>query len=67
MAEVVDLSVAEARARIAATELSAAEYFAAWHRAALGDDLGAYLFHAKSPPPLQPIDGPLGGVPVAVK
>ena len=69
MSDVLDLTVAEAATRIAATELSAAEYFAAWHEAAGADDLGAYLVRVDHPGPLteQPIDGPLGGVPVAVK
>ncbi|HUB99012.1 MAG TPA: Asp-tRNA(Asn)/Glu-tRNA(Gln) amidotransferase subunit GatA [Solirubrobacterales bacterium] len=64
---VLELTVAEAAARIAATELSAAEYFSAWHEAALGDELNAYLFQVDHPAEHQTIDGPLGGIPVAVK
>jgi len=69
MDEVLDLTVAEAATRIAASELSAAEYFAAWHAAASGDELNAYLVQVEHPESLQeqPIDGPLGGIPVAVK
>jgi aspartyl-tRNA(Asn)/glutamyl-tRNA(Gln) amidotransferase subunit A len=67
MTELLDLTVAEAAARIAATELSAAEYFAAWHDAAAGDELNAYLYRVEHPAQHQPMDGPLGGIPVAVK
>ncbi len=67
MAGVLDLTVAEAATRIAATELSAAEYFSAWHEAASGDELGAYLVQVDHAEPHQAIDGPLGGIPVAVK
>jgi aspartyl-tRNA(Asn)/glutamyl-tRNA(Gln) amidotransferase subunit A len=67
MAGVLDLTVAEAAARIAATELSAAEYFAAWQEAAAGDELNAYLHRVERAPDHQAMSGPLGGVPVAVK
>jgi aspartyl-tRNA(Asn)/glutamyl-tRNA(Gln) amidotransferase subunit A len=69
MSDVLDLTVAEAATRIAATELSAAEYFSAWHEAASGDQLNAYLVQVDHPEPLQeqPVVGPLGGIPVAVK
>jgi aspartyl-tRNA(Asn)/glutamyl-tRNA(Gln) amidotransferase subunit A len=67
MKGVLDLTVAEAATRIAATELSAQEYFAAWHEAASGDELNAYLFQVDHAEPHQAIDGPLGGIPVAVK
>ncbi len=69
MSELLDLTVAEAATRIAATELSAAEYYAAWHEAAAGDELNAYLVQVEHPEPLteHAIDGPLGGIPVAVK
>jgi aspartyl-tRNA(Asn)/glutamyl-tRNA(Gln) amidotransferase subunit A len=67
MAELLELTVAEAAARIAATELSAEEYFSAWQEAAAGDDLNAYLFRVEHPVDHQAMDGPLGGIPVAVK
>jgi aspartyl-tRNA(Asn)/glutamyl-tRNA(Gln) amidotransferase subunit A len=67
MSELLELTVAEAAARIAATELSAAEYSSAWREAAAGDDLNAYLFRAEGPVDHQAMEGPLGGVPVAVK
>jgi aspartyl-tRNA(Asn)/glutamyl-tRNA(Gln) amidotransferase subunit A len=46
MAELTDLTVAEAAAKIAAGEVSAAEYGAAWRAAAAGDELNAYLWRA---------------------
>ncbi len=46
---------------------SAAEYFSAWHEAAAGDELNAYLVQVDHAEPHQAIDGPLGGIPVAVK
>jgi aspartyl-tRNA(Asn)/glutamyl-tRNA(Gln) amidotransferase subunit A len=68
MAGPLDLTVAEAAAAIAATELSAAEYFDAWREAAAGDELNAYLWTAPEPDgEHQHLEGPLGGVPVAVK
>ncbi len=44
MAELTGLSVAEAAAKIAAGEISAAEYGDAWRAAAAGDELNAYLW-----------------------
>jgi aspartyl-tRNA(Asn)/glutamyl-tRNA(Gln) amidotransferase subunit A len=44
MADLLDLTVAEAAAKIAAGEVSAAEYGAAWRAAAAGDELNAYLW-----------------------
>ena len=68
MADPLELTVAEAAAEIAATELSAAEYFAAWRRAAAGDELNAYLWTAPEPNgEHEHLEGSLGGVPIAVK
>jgi aspartyl-tRNA(Asn)/glutamyl-tRNA(Gln) amidotransferase subunit A len=68
MAGPLDLTVAEAAAEIAATELSAAEYFAAWRAAAAADDLNAYLWTAPEPDGEHPhLEGPLGGIPIAIK
>jgi len=64
-AELLDLSVAEASARIASRELAADEYFAAWRAAAAGDDLNAYLW--RSDDTGDGGEGPLAGIPVAVK
>jgi len=65
MGELLELSVAEAAARIGAGELSRAEYFEAWREAAAGDELNAYLWRAEDG--TVEADGPLAGVPVAVK
>jgi len=65
MAELLELSVAEAARRIAAGELSREEYFEAWRGAAEGDELNAYLWRAEDGTAVG--DGPLGGIPVAVK
>ena len=68
MADALSLTVAEAAAEIAATELSAADYFEAWRRAAAADGLNAYLWTAPEPNGEHPdLSGPLGGIPIAVK
>ena len=51
MADLLDLTVAEAAAKIAAGEISADEYGAAWRDAAAGDDLNAYLWRAEAARP----------------
>ncbi|HEX5609869.1 MAG TPA: amidase family protein, partial [Solirubrobacterales bacterium] len=66
MGELLQLSVAEAAARIAAGDLSATEYFEAWQAAAAGDELNAYLC-AVDGAAHEAGSGPLGGIPVAVK
>jgi aspartyl-tRNA(Asn)/glutamyl-tRNA(Gln) amidotransferase subunit A len=63
--ELLELSVAEASRRIAAGELSAGEYAEVWREAAAGDELNAYLWRAEDPSGSP--EGPLAGVPVAVK
>jgi aspartyl-tRNA(Asn)/glutamyl-tRNA(Gln) amidotransferase subunit A len=65
MGELLELSVAQAAAWIAAGELSRGEYFEAWREAAAGDELNAYLWRAEDG--VGEADGPLAGVPVAVK
>jgi len=57
-AELLELTVAEASAKIEAGELSCAEYAEAWHEAAAGDELNAYLWRPEGAP---------DGLPVAVK
>jgi aspartyl-tRNA(Asn)/glutamyl-tRNA(Gln) amidotransferase subunit A len=66
-AELLDLTVAEAAAKIGAGEVSAEEYFAAWSRAAAGDDLNAYLCPVEDADSYEVVDGPLRGIPVAIK
>ena len=65
-AHLLDLSVSRAREGIAAGELDAQEYFDAWHEAAAGDELNAYLWRADEGGD-RGADGPLAGVPIAVK
>ncbi len=65
MAELLELTVAEAATRIAAGELGREEYFEAWREAAAGDELNAYLWRAGDGGAGS--EGPLGGIPVAVK
>jgi aspartyl-tRNA(Asn)/glutamyl-tRNA(Gln) amidotransferase subunit A len=68
VSELLELTVAEAAARIRGGELSAAEYGDAWREAAAGDELNAYLWTAEdAAAPNGAGEGPLGGVPVAVK
>ncbi|MGH2937019.1 MAG: Asp-tRNA(Asn)/Glu-tRNA(Gln) amidotransferase subunit GatA [Solirubrobacterales bacterium] len=54
MADLLDLTVAEAAAKIAAGEISADEYGAAWRAAAATDDLNAYLWTAEHAGSLEP-------------
>jgi len=67
MAGLLDLTVAAATAKIASGEVSAAEYFEAWRAAAAGDDLNAYLWQVEDPSNYEVEEGPLSGIPVAVK
>jgi aspartyl-tRNA(Asn)/glutamyl-tRNA(Gln) amidotransferase subunit A len=66
-AELLALSVAEAAARIASGEVSAEEYFEAWQGAAAGDELNAYLWSVEDAASYEVADGPLRGIPIAVK
>ena len=66
-AELLDLSVAAAAAEIAAGRVSTGEYFEAWKAAAAGDELNAYLWRVEEESGYEPVDGPLKGIPVAVK
>jgi aspartyl-tRNA(Asn)/glutamyl-tRNA(Gln) amidotransferase subunit A len=83
MADLLDLTVAAATAKIAAGEVSADEYGAAWRTAAAADELNAYLWTADGDDAIAtaggeetpyganapaPADsGPLTGVPIAIK
>jgi aspartyl-tRNA(Asn)/glutamyl-tRNA(Gln) amidotransferase subunit A len=62
--ELLALTAAEAGRRVRAGELSADELFAFWRERAAGDDFNSYLWVADE---AVAGDGPLGGVPVAVK
>src|SRR5690349_20961148 len=64
--DVLGLTVAEAAAEISGGALSPEEYFDAWQTAASGDELNAYLSQVEDDG-YQVEDGPLRGIPVAVK
>jgi aspartyl-tRNA(Asn)/glutamyl-tRNA(Gln) amidotransferase subunit A len=66
-AELLRLTVAEAAAEIAAGRVSPDEYHAAWREAAGGDELNAYLCAVEEDNGYEIEDGPLRGIPVAVK
>src|SRR3954468_13550192 len=63
--ELIDLTVAGAAEQIRSGELSADEYFSAYREAAAGDSLNAFLWIAEEAG--EAGEGPLGGIPVAVK
>jgi aspartyl-tRNA(Asn)/glutamyl-tRNA(Gln) amidotransferase subunit A len=69
MSELLELTVAEAIARIESGELSSDEYWTAYRDAAAGDELNAYLWHAAEDSSVD--EGAAGrelrGVPIAVK
>ena len=68
MADLLELTVAEAAAKIAAGELSAAEYFAAWREAAARRRAERLpLARSRTATSYEVADGPLSGIPVAVK
>ena len=64
-AELLELGAATAAERIAAGDLAAGEYTAAWPEAAASDQLNAYLWRDDDLAVGQA--GPLSGVPIAVK
>jgi aspartyl-tRNA(Asn)/glutamyl-tRNA(Gln) amidotransferase subunit A len=66
-AELLELTVATAAAKIASGEISAEEYFDAWRAAASGDELNAYLTGVDGGSGYEVEDGPLRGIPVAIK
>jgi aspartyl-tRNA(Asn)/glutamyl-tRNA(Gln) amidotransferase subunit A len=66
-AELLNLTVAEAVAEIASRRVSPEEYYAAWREAAAGDELNAYLCAVEEGNGYEIEDGPLRGIPVAVK
>jgi aspartyl-tRNA(Asn)/glutamyl-tRNA(Gln) amidotransferase subunit A len=68
VSELIDLTAAQAAARVRAGELDPLDLFEAYRRRAAGDDLNAFTWVADGPPDGgSPADRPLGGVPVAVK
>jgi aspartyl-tRNA(Asn)/glutamyl-tRNA(Gln) amidotransferase subunit A len=65
--DLLNLTVAEAVAEIAAGRVSTDEYFEAWKAAAAGDELNAYLCAVEDDGGYELQDGPLRGIPVAIK
>jgi aspartyl-tRNA(Asn)/glutamyl-tRNA(Gln) amidotransferase subunit A len=66
VSELVDLTAAEASARLKAGEISARELFEAYRGRALNDELNAFTWVAEDTPEDSEAT-PLGGVPLAVK
>ncbi len=66
MSALIELSAAEAAARLRAREIDAGDLFAAYRERAVADELNAFTWVADTAPAADP-DAPLGGVPVAVK
>jgi aspartyl-tRNA(Asn)/glutamyl-tRNA(Gln) amidotransferase subunit A len=65
--ELAELTAAETIERVGDGELSADEVFEAWVERASGDELNAYLWRASGERRAASSDGPLRGVPIAVK
>src|SRR4051812_33343312 len=65
--DMLQLTAAQAAERIRAGELSADELFDAYRRRAAAEDLNAFLWVADGPDEQANSDGPLAGVPLAVK
>jgi aspartyl-tRNA(Asn)/glutamyl-tRNA(Gln) amidotransferase subunit A len=68
VSELIDLTAAQAAARIRAGEIDARELFAAYRERAAADELNAFTWVADAPPAELPgAEAPLAGVPLAVK
>ena len=67
MNQIADLTAAQAAAAVHAGELDASELFEVYRRRAAADDLNAFTWVADGVPASTVADGPLGGVPLAVK
>jgi aspartyl-tRNA(Asn)/glutamyl-tRNA(Gln) amidotransferase subunit A len=65
VSELLELTVAEAAAKVGAGEIAPRECFAGWRDAAAGDELNAYLWRAEDG--AGQTEGALAGIPVAVK
>jgi aspartyl-tRNA(Asn)/glutamyl-tRNA(Gln) amidotransferase subunit A len=62
----IELSAAEAAAKLRTREIDPGELFTAYRQRAAADDLNAFTWVADASPPPIP-DAPLGGIPLAVK
>ena len=67
MSEVLDLTAAEAAARVRAGDLDPADLWHAYRERAAADELNAFTWVAGEEPPAIDRDAPLGGVPIGVK
>jgi aspartyl-tRNA(Asn)/glutamyl-tRNA(Gln) amidotransferase subunit A len=68
VSELIELTAADAAAKVHAREIDAAELFEAYRARAAADVLNAFLWVAEgAPEPTPDSAGPLGGVPVAAK
>ncbi len=67
MSDVLDLTAAEAAARVRAGDLDPADLWRAYRERAAADDLNAFTWVAGEEPPVIDRDAPLGGVPLGVK
>src|SRR3954469_19377356 len=65
--DILQLTAARAAERIKAGDVSADELFAAYRERAVSEDLNAFLWVADGPDDQANADGPLAGVPLAVK
>ncbi len=66
MSDLIELTAAEAAARLRAREIDAAELFEAYRARAAADELNAFTWVAETAPDA-PAGSELGGVPIAVK
>ncbi|HET6865643.1 MAG TPA: amidase, partial [Solirubrobacteraceae bacterium] len=66
MSELIELTAAEAAAKLRAREIDASELFEAYRSRAAADELNAFTWVAGETPAVDP-DAPLAGVPLAVK
>jgi aspartyl-tRNA(Asn)/glutamyl-tRNA(Gln) amidotransferase subunit A len=67
MTQLLDLTAAEAAARVRDGDLDPADLWAAYRERAAADELNAYTWVADGDAPAVDRDAPLGGVPIAVK
>ena len=68
MTELIELTAADAAAKVRAREIDPAELFEAYRERAAADELNAFTWIADRPPQASPVEqAPLGGVPLAVK
>jgi aspartyl-tRNA(Asn)/glutamyl-tRNA(Gln) amidotransferase subunit A len=67
MSEILDLTAAQAAARIRDGDLDAAELWRVYRERAAADELNAFIWVSPDEAPPSNGGGPLGGVPIAVK